>query len=324
MDSTPTSRTQDDAPGGQASKPTRLSSLTPQSKKGRYWLLAVLAALFLLFWAAGSFGYAFMSVSMLFVFIYVPLRFVFVLALEGFRVLRQRRQAGSLSTGPAHPASAPVVASASPAPKGLFLNVAGSSEGPYSLEEVRGKLTSGVISESDYAWKEGWMGWRKIADFTELQGTLPPPLPPINQAASGTSPQTNSSRSSATANASAKSSRLHLFLKYGTICFCSLLGFILVAAVLFGSGSSPTTNGESTAASAPVPPPPPPQPLRAEQIAERLRQSTVRIDAGFKVQGLVIDDTYSWLERGNEPKVSAARLKARSSCLLRRRVWGDL
>jgi len=298
MDSTPTSRTQDDAPGGQASKSTRLSSLTPQSKNGRYWLLAVLAGLFLLFWATGSFGYALMSVSMLFVFIYVPLRFVFVLALEGFRLLGQRRQAGSLSTSPAHPASAPVVASVSPAPKELFLNVAGANQGPFSINELRLQLSDGRIGTHDYLWKEGWMGWRKIADFTELQGTLPPPLPPINQAASGTSPQTNSSRSSATANASTKSSRLHLFLKYGTICFCSLLGFILVAAVLFGSGSSPTTNGESTAASAPAPPPPPPQPLRPEQIAERLRQSTVRIDAGFKVQGLVIDDTYSWLGSG--------------------------
>jgi len=299
MDSTPTSQTQDDALVGQASRPPRLSSLTPQSKKGRFWLLAVLAALFLLFWAAGSFGYALMSVSMLFVFIYVPLRFVFVLALEGFRLLGQRRQAGSLSTSPAHPASAPVVASVSPAPKELFLNVAGSSEGPYSLEEVRGKLTSGVTSESDYAWKEGWMGWRKLADLAELRSTTTPPWQSTaNQIAPASTSQPLPSGSSATASPNPKSPTLHMLLKYGTICFCSLLGFILVAAVLFGSGSSPTTNGESTAASAPAPPPPPPQPLRPEQIAERLRQSTVRIDAGFKVQGLVIDDTYSWLGSG--------------------------
>ena len=91
MDSPSTSRTQHEALGGQASTPTRLSSLTPQSKTGRYGLLAVLVGLFLLFWAAGSFGQALLSVSMLLAFIYVPLRIVFVLASAGFRALRQRR-----------------------------------------------------------------------------------------------------------------------------------------------------------------------------------------------------------------------------------------
>ena len=299
MDSTPTSQTQDDALGGQASRPPRLSFLTPQSKNGRYVLLATLTGLFLLFWAAGSFGNALLSVSMLLAFIYVPLRFVFVLALEGFRVLKQRRQAGSLSTSPAHPASTPAVASAPPAPKELFLNVAGSNEGPYSLEEVRGKLTSGVISESNYAWKEGWMGWRKIADLAELRSTTTPSWQfAANQIAPASTSQPLPSGSSATASPNPKSPALHMLLKYGTICFCSLLGFMLVLALVLQPGSSPATSTDSAATPPPVPAPAPPQPLRPEQIAERLRQSTVRIDAGFKVQGLLIDDTHSWLGSG--------------------------
>jgi S1-C subfamily serine protease len=256
-----------------------------------------LTGLFLLFWAAGSFGQALLSVSMLLAFIYVPLRIVFVLASAGFRALRQRRQAGTLKADAVHPAPAPAIASPSSPAKEFFLNVAGANQGPFSINELRLQLSDGRIGTHDYLWKEGWMGWRKIADFTELQSVLPPPLPPINQAASGTSPPTNSSGSSATATASTKSPTLHLFLKYGTICFCSLLGFMLVRALVFLPGSN-QAHTDSPAAPAPTPAPAPPQPLRPEQIAERLRQSTVRIDAGFKVKGLLVDDTHNWLGSG--------------------------
>lgn len=40
------------------------------------------------------------------------------------------------------------------------------------------------------------------------------------------------------------------------------------------------------------------KPLSAEQIAQRLRQSTVRLDAGFVVQGVFVDDTHAWSGSG--------------------------
>ena len=95
-------------------------------------------------------------------------------------------------------------------------------------------------------------------------------------------------------------STFHQLLKYGTICFCAFLAFLVAIAVLFpGTSSSPNPTAPPVIqAVQPPAPPPPPQPLKPEQIAERLRQSTVRIDASFKVKGTFVDDKHGWLGSG--------------------------
>ena len=44
--------------------------------------------------------------------------------------------------------------------------------------------------------------------------------------------------------------------------------------------------------------PPPPQPLRPEQIADRLSKSTVLLEGKFVVKGILFDDTIEWLGSG--------------------------
>lgn len=300
MKSTNTPGAYDDTSGEPISRPARLSDLTPQSKSGRVCLVAVLLGLFLILWATASFVEALISVSMLLAFIYVPLRIVFVLVLRGFQALRQRWSESRGKKATLDSASASDTASAASTPREFFLNIDGANEGPYSIEELRLKLANGSVGDSHYAWKQGWLGWRKLADISELQSSAPPPLPSTtHEARPSAPPNPKSANSSGTASAKAKSPPLHLVLKYGTVCFCALLAFALVLLALISKiGSSPATSSGAAAVSAPPPAPAPPQPLRPEQIAERLRQSTVRIDAGFKVKGVLVDDTYAWLGSG--------------------------
>lgn len=160
-------------------------------------------------------------------------------------------------------------------------------------------LAAGTASATDYAWQEGWAGWKRLGDLTELQSPNEQP-PQAAEAAHDNHPTASPSTAAAeNPDPHMKAQNLHLFLKYGTICFCSLLGFLLVLILKspspLPSGSQP--DPPTTQAQKPEPPPPP-QPLKPEQIAERLRQSTVRIDAGFKVKGLLLDDVHTWLGSG--------------------------
>ena len=114
-----------------------------------------------------------------FCLIVLAVRAMVVLLIDCIPVLR-RQSAGM----PAQANDLPriqvgAVASATIGPQDYFINVAGAnaSEGPYSVEETRRMLASGGISASDYVWKEGWMGWRRIDDLDEFQNLTQQPTP---------------------------------------------------------------------------------------------------------------------------------------------------
>lgn len=165
----------------------------------------------------------------------------------------------------------------------LFEN--GKTSGPYTLAILRERHRRGQISSGAMWAQPGGAKWESLKALANLLAGAAPQglLSPINPAASGSSPPPSPSLRQAA-------------LKYGTISFCALLAFCLVRAAIESSRPGPA------AATAPVArepaPPPPPQPLRPEQVAERLRQSTVRVDAGFKVKGLLLDDVHTWLGSG--------------------------
>jgi hypothetical protein len=48
-----------------------------------------------------------------------------------------------------------------------------AQKGPYSLEEIRGLLATGMASEEDYIWRTGLSGWIRIKDRPEYFQNCP-------------------------------------------------------------------------------------------------------------------------------------------------------
>lgn len=68
----------------------------------------------------------------------------------------------------------------------IYLARNGQREGPFSMDEVRGRLASGAAQSADLAWYEGAAGWLPLHQVPGLDvpqpippaGAMPPPMPP--------------------------------------------------------------------------------------------------------------------------------------------------
>ena len=149
-----------------------LRLIIPQSKRGRICLLGVALVLFLFAWLAESFGFACVSIAFVGLVYYLPIRVATVYVSEGVQALRRRWSGKPAEASDVSTVSAAAAVPTPTDPMELYLNVAGANEGPYSLGETRGRLSTGRISANDYVWQEGWMGWRKIGDLAEFQDAV--------------------------------------------------------------------------------------------------------------------------------------------------------
>jgi membrane protease subunit (stomatin/prohibitin family) len=67
-----------------------------------------------------------------------------------------------------------------PAAIEYFVAVNGKSEGPYSLSQLSGMVTSQGINSSNMVWKKGMAAWSAASTVPELLSifdSIPPPLP---------------------------------------------------------------------------------------------------------------------------------------------------
>ena len=63
---------------------------------------------------------------------------------------------------------------------------AGQKMGPYSIEEVRQRLSEGSFAPSDLAWHEGITDWVPLSSLVQTPDRVaPPPLPPGKQTPAG-------------------------------------------------------------------------------------------------------------------------------------------
>lgn len=61
--------------------------------------------------------------------------------------------------------------------KKWFVYMGDHHEGPFSLEEIQGKMQAGLVTTSQYAWCEGMGDWRQITEIEAFQALLrQPPL----------------------------------------------------------------------------------------------------------------------------------------------------
>lgn len=49
-----------------------------------------------------------------------------------------------------------------------LLAVNGQQTGPFTIAELRGQLTNGIISTEDYVWRSGMAEWVKIKDCPDI------------------------------------------------------------------------------------------------------------------------------------------------------------
>jgi hypothetical protein len=60
--------------------------------------------------------------------------------------------------------------------KQIFLTRNGSQFGPFSEEQIKGKLISGEVQPTDQAWHEGLDGWKPVGELTGVGFSSPPVL----------------------------------------------------------------------------------------------------------------------------------------------------
>ena len=59
-----------------------------------------------------------------------------------------------------------------------YLSEDGKRLGPYSAQQIRKRLNQGKSTETDYIWRDGFEGWKRITDvLSELPSEEPPPAP---------------------------------------------------------------------------------------------------------------------------------------------------
>ena len=77
--------------------------------------------------------------------------------------------------------SAPSAATPPPPPPQRLYHVSnhGSSEGPYTLDQLRQMVGQGRLTRASYLWSEGFDGWKEAGvALPQLFGAVPPPPPP--------------------------------------------------------------------------------------------------------------------------------------------------
>lgn len=63
--------------------------------------------------------------------------------------------------------------------KKWFIYVGDHHEGPFSLEEVQGKIGQGQTSAQSYVWREGMADWKAMAELSDFAPLLSPPPPTV-------------------------------------------------------------------------------------------------------------------------------------------------
>ena len=56
-----------------------------------------------------------------------------------------------------------------------FVYMGDHHEGPFSLEEIQGKMQAGLVTSSQFAWCEGMSDWQQITEVEVFQSLLKPP-----------------------------------------------------------------------------------------------------------------------------------------------------
>jgi len=102
----------------------------------------------------------------------------------GFAVAQQMAaNLGGSSQQTQHAQQPHVSATPPPIPKAQTYHFAinGASVGPYTLEQIKHKVTTKEIVRETLAWREGMSGWEEAQNVDELKAlfsSMPPPLPP--------------------------------------------------------------------------------------------------------------------------------------------------
>jgi len=99
----------------------------------------------------------------------------------GFAMAQQMATSLNANMQASQPSHTP--ASPPPIPKAqtYYFGINGASEGPYTLEQIKHKVSTGTITGKTLAWREGMEGWesaQSLSDLKSLFGSVPPPLPP--------------------------------------------------------------------------------------------------------------------------------------------------
>lgn len=83
--------------------------------------------------------------------------------------------AGSAGTAPVTPP--PIPGAFAP----TYVAIAGAQAGPFGVDDLKAKITSGEVTTSSLVWREGMPGWVPAAQVPEVNALFaatPPPLPP--------------------------------------------------------------------------------------------------------------------------------------------------
>lgn len=78
-------------------------------------------------------------------------------------------------------AAAPAAPPPIPQAKSYFIAVNGQQEGPFPVDQLKQKASSGQVSRDTLVWAEGMSGWTKageVGDLSSIFASVPPPLPP--------------------------------------------------------------------------------------------------------------------------------------------------
>ena len=67
-----------------------------------------------------------------------------------------------------------------PAPVQFFVARSGTNDGPYSLQQLKAHVASGVVKSGDLVWYEGAAGWMPV---NQISGVNVPPSPPATPSA---------------------------------------------------------------------------------------------------------------------------------------------
>jgi Domain of unknown function (DUF4190)/GYF domain 2 len=61
----------------------------------------------------------------------------------------------------------------------IYVQQSGQQTGPYSLDDVRSRLSAGSLQPNDLAWYEGATGWMPLSSVPGVAGNAPPPSSPV-------------------------------------------------------------------------------------------------------------------------------------------------
>jgi membrane protease subunit (stomatin/prohibitin family) len=104
----------------------------------------------------------------------------------GFAMAQQMGNAMAGAAAPqGQPQPAPAAAPAAPPPlpggKSYFVALNGQQQGPFPVDQLRQKASSGELGRDTLVWAEGMAAWTKAGEVGELSSifaSAPPPLPP--------------------------------------------------------------------------------------------------------------------------------------------------